>query len=691
MTLAQLADRGAATAFMLVAGVLLAWRMPARRARIAWIVLIVSSLAYDLALNLQPVNFPNSNFDHYYLGAKYPLPYAETYRLIHAGEGRAQIGMRDLERPAEVVRSGTVEQRAYYIDLLRSAHVPFEPLAALDTLADRARDSGVIEAEARRILASRLPADRVGAYRRDVRAVLSMGQGPHLTLDYGYNGSPFYGVLRQLDPTLHLPFSRLSALAGLAWQLLGVALIAWLSGIVLGLSSVERLAVGGLILACSEFARYAMSGLVFTELWVAVVFALWALHARRPALSGVAMAFAGMLKLFPFALVAAAALPGLRSFGPGESEPGVPALRRRALVLAASCAGAGLGWGLLGLASGRSWVDFAHKISVEFQAGSNMVNSVSAAAALATLGVPEGSPLPWLVSLAALLPLLALFWQRPNATAEDALARRALVLVASLGWLLKSWLNYYAIVPFLLLPLLARRHRLTAAAMAAGMAFAYLLPEFDDPELVQNPPLHFLKLVPYLAVPAWLVWLELQPEHWPRRFVRGAALAAALIVAGIGFESWRGGEMRRLAEAGESALASSNATLALDRYERLTRLMPRDARTQRKRAIALATLGRMDEALAGFARAVALAPGDAAAHDDYGRALLMSGRSDEAARQLETANRLDPTDVQVLYQLARLRLAAGRRAEAVALLSRARELAPEEPTIGTALEEIGAH
>ena len=52
MTLAVLADRYAAAAFMLAAAALFARPMPVRRARTAWIVLIVLGAGYDLALNL---------------------------------------------------------------------------------------------------------------------------------------------------------------------------------------------------------------------------------------------------------------------------------------------------------------------------------------------------------------------------------------------------------------------------------------------------------------------------------------------------------------------------------------------------------------------------------------------------------------------------------------------------------------
>src|ERR1051325_4742201 len=214
MTIALVADRAAAALLMLAAGILLTWPARARRTRAAWLGRGVRGARYGLALTPPPGHFPKSHLAHYYLGAKSPVPYMETYRLLHAGEGRPQIGMRDLERPVDLVRSGTSEQRAYYIDLLRAARVPFDPLAPLDTLAARAHDSGEIEAEARRILATRLPARRVAACRRDVHAALGMGQGAHLSLDYGYNGSPLFGLIPQAGPPLPLPVGRLSGPPG---------------------------------------------------------------------------------------------------------------------------------------------------------------------------------------------------------------------------------------------------------------------------------------------------------------------------------------------------------------------------------------------------------------------------------------------------------------------------------------------
>ena len=671
---------------MLAAAILLALPKPGRRARVAWMSLIVLGLGYALALNLQPANFPASNFVHYYLGAKYPAPYLDTYRLIRAGEGQPQIDMRDLDHPEKVVGETEEERRLYSIELLRAARVPFDPLAPLDSLEARARDSGAVEAEAQQILASHLPAGRITDFRRDVRTAASMGQTERLTLDFGYNGSPFYGLLRQLDPTLHLPLSRLSAFAGLAWQLLGVALIAWLAGLALGLSSVEGLAVAALILVSADFATFAMTGLIITELWVPILVAAWALRSGKYALAGAAIAIAGLMKLFPFLLTLVAIVPLVRSTTTGSRESDAALVRRRAFALLASCAAVTLAMGLLSLMTGRTWADFFHKIAVEFESHVNIANSVSAAAVWKILGVRAESPLPRLISLGALIPLAALFWTAGSA--KSALPRRALVLIGATGWLVESWLNYYAVAPFILLPLVARRHRTGAAVIAIGMAVSYLTPGFYDPMLIQEPAVRLLKLAPYLAAPAWLVWLELRDMRLPLRYVRFMAVVAVLLALALGEEIWRGQETKRLAERGESAFARSDAQGALQSYERLLRLAPGDGTGTHRRAIALATLGRMDEALPQFARAAELSPRDISARDDYGRALLMSGRVGEAVQELESARRLAPSDVQVLFALSRARLAEGRRGDAVALLERARELAPTDPGIRQALDQL---
>lgn len=688
MTPWYVGDRGVCTGLTLVAGVLLLFgcrARPSRAVRAAWIAVIFVGVANGLALNLQPANLINGNLSLYYLGAKYPAPYAETYRLVQAARDQPQIGIRDLDHPAKMLRSTPAEQRAYYLDLLRATGVSFDPLLPLDSLARRAQESGAVSTEARRILSERLPADRIADFRSDVHVAVAGAKRVPLTIDFGYNGSPFYGLIRQTDPALHAPYGPFAACVNAAWQLLGVALLAWIAGSALRFTLDERLAAAALVVASWDFTGFAMPGLMFTELWVPIAIAVWAMHRRRAVVAGVAIAGAGLLKLFPFLLVLPALVAFARSFRSSARGAITSATRRWALTLMAAVATATSALGLLSVASDRSWSDFLHKILVEFQAAPNLINSVNPSAALMTIGIPYPSPLMPAVALAAIVLLVAMLLRSDDAQFHAALPRRALVLMATAGWLVKSWLNYYVVAPLLLLPLYAREHRRGAAAMTFAMAAAYLLPEFDDPLILAHPWLHILKLVPYLLLPAWMVALELGSLKWglvARRV--GAGVAAVLALATVG-ELWRMRTIQQLAESAGAAFEMGRTEEALDGYRALLRLSPGNASAHRKEAIALATLGRLDEALPSFARAVALAPRDAAARDDYGRALMIVGRNAEAAAQLEAARALTPEDVQVLIMLARVRFSQGRRSEAVALLSRARELEPGEPQIAELL------
>jgi tetratricopeptide (TPR) repeat protein len=682
-------DRGVCAGLTLVASVLLALgsrARPARALRAAWIAVIVAGVANGLALNLQPANLINGNLSQYYLGAKYPVPYADTYRLVQAAADQPQIGIRDLDRPGQILRSSPGEQRAYYLDLLRAERVPFDPLLPLDSLARRARESGAITADSRRLLHERLPADRIADFRRDVRVAVSGAILQPLTIDFGYNGSPFYGLIRQSDPTIHAPYGPPAAWANALWQLLGVALFAWIAGSALGFTLDERLAAAALIVASWDFTGFAMPGLMFTELWVPIAIAAWAMRHRRAAVAGVAIAFAGLLKLFPFLLVLPAVVAFGRSFRSAARDAITPATRRWAVALVAAGA---IATPLLGLSSaltGRSWADFLHKIVAEFEAAPNLVNSANPIAALMTLGVSYRSPFMRVVPLVATVLLVAMFLRSDDAKFHAALPRRTLVLMVAAGWLVKSWLNYYVVAPLLLLPLYARERRAAAAAMAAAMAAAYLLPEFDDPLILAHPWVHFLKLVPYLLLPAWMVAVELGGLRWSRVERRVGAGVAVVLALAAGAEVWRLNKVRWLADEASAAFRAGRAEEALEGYRELLRLSPGDASARRREAIALATLGRMDEALVSFGRSVALSPRDAAARDDYGRGLLMAGRLDEAATQLEAARALTPDDPQVLFMLARVRSSQGRRSEAVGLLSRARELEPGEPRIAEALQ-----
>jgi len=307
----SLDDLGICAALTAAAAILLSRRLTPGRARAAWLGLLIAGIANALALDLSGTNPDNTNFVHYYLGAKYPIPYGDFYEMIQAALGRPQIEIRDLDRPATMLRSDPREQRAYYIDLMRAAKVPFDATAPLDSLARRAIESGVIEREAEQILARGLAADRIEPFRRDVRAAFERHTWQVLTSDYGYNGSPFYAAVRHLDPTLYRRFGRGTAYLDLAWQIFATLLIAWLAGEALRLQLTGKIAIAAFLFASWDFVCFALPGLLFGEFWLPVMVAIVAMRRRNAIVGGAADAWAGLIKLFPFVLM----LPALVRLG----------------------------------------------------------------------------------------------------------------------------------------------------------------------------------------------------------------------------------------------------------------------------------------------------------------------------------------------------------------------------------------
>src|SRR5262249_42116364 len=258
----------------------------------------------------------------------------------------------------------------------------------------------------------------------------------------------------------------------------------------------------------------------------------------------------------------------------------------------------------------------------------------------------------------------------------DVLPRRALVLIAALGWVVHAWPNYYAIAPLLLLPFYAKRHSAATSVASLGIAVSTLLPEFGGRLLIAHPAILLAKLVPYLAIPGWMVALELRSQPLPRIVPRLVAAGLLLSVVATGAEVWRQFEARHSERTGRERFDAGDPIAALGHFELWTRLAPLDGRAHMYRAMALDALGRKAESLTEFRKARDLAPDSPAAQDNYGRALFMRGDADAAAAQLEKARALAPYDTEIWLELAKIRLAQRRVAESETLLHRIRELDP---------------
>ena len=177
--------------------------------------------------------------------------------------------------------------------------------------------------------------------------------------------------MRRLDPTLYRPFSRATALLNVALQIVGILAAVWIAGAALDFDVEQRIAAAALLFASWDFVGYALPGLVCVGLWLPVSIALLAVRRRTHGSAGVAIAWAGAIKVFPFVL----ALPFVVRIARGLIlRRGVD---RDALRLVSTCAVATAV--LVGAAmwTGRSWSEFAHKIGAQFASHGFLLNSVS--------------------------------------------------------------------------------------------------------------------------------------------------------------------------------------------------------------------------------------------------------------------------------------------------------------------------
>jgi tetratricopeptide (TPR) repeat protein len=659
---------------MLLASALLLSRSSGRATRIAWSFLLAAGIAYGVTLSLLPQNLVNINVAHHYLGAKYSIPYDRFYEVVHAALERPQLAMRDLRHPPAMLRDDPREQRAYLIDLLRAERQDFDAEAPFEALLNQAIGSGAIAREATSILAAALPAKEIPALRRDVHLIFSehsaeaniLHLGKSVAADYGYNGSPFYGFVRRLDPTLHLPFSPATARLNLVVQIAALLGIAWLAGEALDLVVEQRIATAALLFASWDLLGWALPGLILAGVWLPVALALVATRHHRSVETGASIAWAGLIKVFPFYLLLPFVIGSFRTRRAGRAD--------RTAV--ASCAATASLLAFLALVDGHSWQSFFRKVLVQFQSETYLANGVGSQSWLLALGIHD-SPVRPLLRVVAFVASGAMFFVRPSDGDRDPLPRKMLVLLAATGLIVQTWFNYYAVAPLLLLPWLARRHRWLTSAGAASFAIAFLLPEFEDQTLSSRPLLNLLKLTPYVLLPVLLIGLELRPFFTTRsrRAILGAA--TSLLLGLVFADSWRFREIQNLDTEIQLDLDRGQKALAVEKSARLVSLDPRNPRAHMNRGITLALADHREEAGHAFRRAIDLAPSDPVVHRNFGAWLMADGQHEAAARAFKMALASRPFDDGLLVLLARTETAQGRSDEAEYLLRRALELSPQ--------------
>ena len=90
-------------------------------------------------------------------------------------------------------------------------------------------------------------------------------------------------------------------------------------------------------------------------------------------------------------------------------------------------------------------------------------------------------------------------------------------------------------------------------------------------------------------------------------------------------------------------------------------------------------------------KVVAIRPGDPNARMNLGHALASEGRLADAITQFRTGLRIAPSRADLMSALALSLAASGEREEPLALFARARQLAPNDPNIQSDYEAAVAH
>lgn len=637
----------------------------------------------------------HSNLGHYYIGAKYRIPYFDFYRVVTAALGQPQMGYRDLAKPHRFVRRDPLEQRYYALTLLRERGIDIPDQASTEDLLQLCSTSGLFGAEAERILASFLSPEARLTLREDLRRVRVD------TDDNGFNGSPVYVLFRQADPTLRHTFNFMVGWLNLFWQF-GALLLA-LHAVAVALDwDAETRALAAAVFFCSwDFNGWALNGLSFGGWLLPTALALYGMRRRCPWLTGFAIAWAGLIKLFPFVLLAPLGSTWLRAMTAwlrGDRDtPVKDALRFTTIALGSTVAGACVLFAVAAHITGMSWLGFIQKIHGQFERSILTVNTVSLAQILLALSV-DTARIALIPVLLYAWTLVVMSWGTPLRTLPDELSRAAALSLALLGWVLGNWFNYYALVCLFLLADLFRRQPYGVAAALLVWGVTMLLPEYDQCYLRNLRLLGILKALPFLVIPVWALSSHLKkiltsgsharPGAWfsVSRLVYGAGFV--LIVATICANVYTAHSARASLSHGRLLAEQQRFAEAEMALRHARRYDPRSAVVAMHLADVLDQLGRQGEAAAQYRAAVALDPQTARAWMMLGLYAAQRGQNAEALRLLGRAVQTAPHDPLVRYNHAIALQSTGQTREAITEAQWAVWLAPAFSPARSLLNEI---
>ncbi|MFC1453530.1 tetratricopeptide repeat protein, partial [Verrucomicrobiota bacterium] len=609
----------------------------------------------------------HSNQGHYYVGAKYPCSYSDFYGIVKAARGEPQTDYRNLSNPDVMVRSDPREQRLYYLSLLEEHGGEANSALPLEEIAGLCRSRGLIQSEAEAILRKVYAPGQITELKADLRLT-----DLH-TDDQGFNGSPLYVLLRRLDPSLHFRFSPAVFWINLAWQLLGLLAVVWLSSKALGWNAGDAVLVTALLLASWDYVGWGMNGLVTAGWMLPALLAVWGYRLGRPLVAGSGIAWAGLIKLFPFALLMPAFVAVAKAVAPRQRR--APGMLRPATAISTVlfCLASAALLTALSRATGLSWTEFLEKIVVQFRHAAHTGNGVGLSHVLLSLGI-GGSAASGLARVTALFCIGWMFWESRPGDPVSALPRQTLIMLACMVWLTNKWLNYYSVVGLLLVPYLMSRQRKITVLVLLLYAVSFALPEFGHLYPGGLAVLSLVKVAPHLGLPLFALIAEIAAsrERPPRpssdllsrhvfRWGHVIALAGVLaVVCALVLEVYRHHKAASWFFLGEEHRAQGRTEQTRACFERAVELLPKDAQARFNLALVLEQEGNPAEALRRYREAVELDPGFVTARLNLGILLIRRGDLKGGGEVFRECIRIAPHEEKAHYNLGAVSLALQR-------------------------------
>ena len=423
-----------------------------------------------------------SNFSHYFLGTKYSIPYDRFYYLV--AMAKRVFPLFGDERKTRLFAKNLLAKYGIAVP---------NPLIETEDLRRLCQENGVFTKEfqelARRFISQE---NLIRSLEQDCLAA------PVCLEDAGFNASPFLIFLRGFDPCFQVLSFKWGYFAHFIFQILVFFPSIFLLQKSFFWSGEEACFCAALFFANWDFSGWLLSGLVFSEWFFPICLCFFCFSRGKPLLAGASIAFAGAVKLFPFILV----LPGFLA---------IPALLRGKQkfenfrlpkfflsLLLCSCA-----FFLVSLLGSVSWISFFKKIIQQFYISGSAFNSVSITK-LVNEGFALGEHQIWMGNLIMIGTLSGILIWRILREGEKSLAECGLLVLCFMPWISRDWLNYYAVLALIAVPLVARNGKEKTGLILVIFTLSGFMPDFEETP-GKEAFVRFIHCLGYWLVPVFFV------------------------------------------------------------------------------------------------------------------------------------------------------------------------------------------